>query len=189
MEPAIFPCLLLPRAKEQDISADWQLAVPEKQYSEQLPQLQDWQTLPELKHFSGMGVYEKTITLSEEDLKHPDIILKLGQVSVCARVYVNGQCAGDIIKYPYEISIGSFLKVGENNIRIEVVNLLINRYIDPNFNVPLYEDTVMEGWPYFSAAINVTRNRRLGNWREKDMIKEPLPSGISGGAWLQFMER
>ena len=136
-----------------------------------------------------MGVYEKTITLSAEDLKHPDIILKLGQVSVCARVYVNGQCAGDIIKYPYEISIGSFLKVGENNIRIEVVNLLINRYIDPNFNVPLYEDTVMEGWPYFSAAINVTRNRRLGNWREKDMIKEPLPSGISGGAWLQFMER
>ena len=72
---------------------------------------------------------------------------------------------------------------------LEVVNLLVNRYIDPEFKVPLYEDTVMEGWPYFSAAINVTRNRRLGNWREKDMIKEPLPSGISDGAWLLFKDQ
>ena len=154
-----------------------------------MPKLQNWQEIPELTYYCGDGVYEKQIEMTAGELENKEIWLQLEQVSVCARVYVNGQCAGDIIKYPYEISIGRFLKVGENNIRIEVVNLLINRYIDPNFNVPLYEDTVMEGWPYFSAAINVTRNRRLGNWREKDMIKEPLPSGISGGAWLQFMER
>ncbi len=181
--------LLIPISAEKDLSEDWHFTVPEKQYSAHLPQLQNWQDIAQLKHFSGTGVYEKTIVLSKEELKHPSIILKLGQVSVCARVYVNGQCAGDIIKYPYEISIGDFLKAGENTIRIEVVNLLVNRYIDPEFKVPLYEDTVMEGWPYFSAAINVTRNRRLGNWREKDMIKEPLPSGISDGAWLLFKDQ
>ena len=187
---AIFSdALLIPTLAEKDLSADWHFTVPEKQYSAHLPQLQNWQDIAQLKHFSGTGVYEKTIVLSEEELKHPSIILKLGQVSVCARVYVNGQCAGDIIKYPYEISIVDFLKAGENTIRIEVVNLLVNRYIDPAFKVPLYEDAVLEGWPYFSAAINVTRNRRLGNWREKDMIKEPLPSGISDGAWLLFKDQ
>lgn len=171
---------------EKDISKDWKFEVPAKDITLDMPELQEWQQIPELKYFSGTAFYEKTVEMSEEELKAQEIVLKIGEVSVCARVYVNDQLAGDIIKYPYEVEIGRFLQPGTNKIRIEVVNLLINHYLDPEFQVPLYEGVTSEGWPYFNEVVNRVREKRLGNWRELDMIKEVFPSGMAGEVLLKY---
>ena len=176
---------------QMDISRDWIFRVPEKNITIQMPVLQNWQEMEALKYYSGDGIYEKGIYIDPEEQKTLtglDVILRLDQVSVCARVFVNNRCAGDIVKYPFEISIGEFLVPGENQIRIEVTNLLINRWISPDFHLDLYEDKLTEGWPYFAAVPNDCRRRRIGNWRELSMAKEVFPSGLCGGARIEFIE-
>ena len=173
----------------RDISADWILRVPEKQFEVDMVQLQNWQELEELKYFSGTGIYEKTIEISLEELENEAIILKLSKMDVCARIFVNEQCAGDIIKYPYEIEIGSYLKEGSNHIRIEVANLLINRVLDPAYKTEMYEGTVIEEWPYFTKVVNDCRRKRISNWRERNMVKEPFSSGLAGQVLLQYKNR
>lgn len=172
---------------EKDISNDWSFEVPEKELKLELHTLTPWQENEELKYFSGTAFYEKTVEITAEELEQKEIVLQFEHVDVCARVFVNGVCAGDIIKYPYELEVGRFLKPGKNTIRVEVVNLLINRSLDPEFKVDLYEGTVNEGWPYFNTIVNSGRKARLGNWRELKMVKEPFASGLSGRAVLRLL--
>ena len=91
-------------------------------------------------------------------------------------------------EYPYEVEIGSFLKDGTNHIRVEVTNLLINKWIDPEYQTRMYEETVSDEWPYFSAGVNRNRQKRISNWREIDMIKELAPSGLCGKVTLLSKE-
>lgn len=171
---------------QKDISDNWSFSVKEKQFEKTMPKLQNWQEIPELTYYCGDGVYEKQIEMTAGELENKEIWLQLEQVSVCARVYVNGQCAGDMIKYPYEIEIGQLLHAGTNTLRVEVTNLLINHSLDPEFKVDLYEEQISEGWPYFTSIVNRNRDRRLGNWREKKMIQELFPSGLCGEAKLVY---
>ena len=61
-------------------------------------------------------------------------ILHLDKLYESARVIVNGKDAGIIWSIPFKLSIGNYLKKGENTIEIEVCNLMANRirYMDQN---------------------------------------------------------
>jgi hypothetical protein len=90
--------------------------------------LEDWSKNSDerIRYYSGTAVYTNTFILSAKDKK---ISLDLGQVSVMAKVKINGKYAGGVWTPPYRIDITSFVKKGENNIEIEVVNTWINRLI------------------------------------------------------------
>jgi hypothetical protein len=116
------------------VSGKWKLkftnggpALPKPQT---LTSLISWTTLSDenARSFSGSGEYSTTFRLSAKNAD--DFILNLGDVRESARVWVNGQDAGILWHVPFKVSIGQYLKKGNNTLRIEVVNLMANRIID-----------------------------------------------------------
>ena len=106
-------------------------------------------------------------------------MLNLEHLGETAEIYINGTFVETVIKHPYRTDITGLLKKGENKIEIIAVNLLINRMIDPEYPERL-EEKILPEWPYASGGLNECRKERLFNWREREMVKEPLPSGIWG---------
>ncbi len=173
-------------ADEKNISGDWKFAVEDKGFEQELGELIPWQKLDGLKYFSGTGVYKKSFTVSKEELECKKVCLSMGNMKDCAKVYVNGSLAGELIKYPYDIDITEYLKEGENDLTVEVTNVLINRMINPEMKTDYYEEDVIDEWPYFTNTLNTIRWKRLSNWREVDMIKEPVDAGIWGNVKIMF---
>lgn len=73
--------------------------------------------------FKGNGYYQKTLNISEEELKK-FIFLEIGAASLVSKVYVNGELAGESSCgfSMYRVFLTPFLKVGENTISITVDN-------------------------------------------------------------------
>ncbi|NIB43419.1 glycoside hydrolase [Pseudomaricurvus alkylphenolicus] len=83
-----------------------------------------------IKYFSGTATYRTKIHVESDWVhQHDSISLNLGSVGDIARVRVNGQSAGVAWKPPYKIDIAPHLRVGENDIVVEVTNLWVNRLI------------------------------------------------------------
>ncbi|TCC91759.1 glycoside hydrolase [Pedobacter frigiditerrae] len=97
---------------------------------QKLEKLISWTELPDekLKSFSGTGVYTTSFNLPAKNAK--EYVLSLNQVDESARVFINGQEVGILWSIPFEAKVGKFLKVGNNTIKIEVVNLMANRIRD-----------------------------------------------------------
>jgi len=93
----------------------------------ELNELQPWTETGDTNavHFSGSAVYSTTITLPE--IKENDYILELNGLHESARVIINGKEAGMVWSLPFVVSVGKFLKPGQNLIEIEVANLMANR--------------------------------------------------------------
>lgn len=166
-----------------DLSDGWVLEVPECNFGKEYDVLTSWEKEPELRYYSGPGRYHKTFSLTEEawqslqDSKR--VMLNLEHLGETAEIYINGTFVETVIKHPYRTDITGLLKKGENKIEIIAVNLLINRMIDPEYPERL-EEKILPEWPYASGGLNECRKERLFNWREREMVKEPLPSGIWG---------
>ncbi|WP_443938980.1 glycosyl hydrolase [Pedobacter sp. MW01-1-1] len=92
-----------------------------------LDQLRSWTDLkdPSLQSFSGTGVYTSTFNLTTKIAK--EYVLHLNQVNESAHVWINGQDVGILWSIPFQARVGKYLKVGQNSIKIEVVNLMANR--------------------------------------------------------------
>ena len=125
-----------------------------------ISQLTSWTTWNDtaLNNFSGTAVYSYTLVLKAKQAKR--YILDLGKVCESAKVFINGKEAGTAWSIPYQLEVGSFLKPGINQIKIEVANLMANRihYMDKN-NIPWrnyheinfvnirYKNFDASGWP------------------------------------------
>ena len=89
-----------------------------------------------VKYYSGTGTYIKTIKVSADWLGQGHFIdLDLGDVRELAEVFVNGQSAGVLWKPPFRTDITTLLKPGNNELKIEVMNLWINR-LSGDMNLP-----------------------------------------------------
>ncbi|MET3534965.1 glycosyl hydrolase [Chryseobacterium limigenitum] len=117
----------------------WQLSFkeggPKLPKSRNLKKLEPWTNFyddPATQSFSGTGVYITDLNVNKR--KSDDYLLKFDKLYESAKVIVNGQDAGIVWSIPFEISIGKYLKKGENTIQIEVCNLMANRirYMDQN---------------------------------------------------------
>lgn len=82
-----------------------------------------------IKYFSGTAVYTNSFNLSKKELSKRRIMLDLGRVGVLAQVYVNGIKLPLSWHAPYAVDITDAVKKGDNQLRIEVVNMWRNRII------------------------------------------------------------
>ena len=92
---------------------------------------------PAIRFYSGKLVYRTKFTVSSSLVaSRSSLSLDLGDVSVTAKVKVNGKDAGGVCFAPYRLDIAPFVKAGENDLEIEVCNLWVNRLVgddgDPN---------------------------------------------------------
>ena len=99
----------------------------------QLTELQTWERLDDAnaRVTMGTGVYTTHLKLTKKDLRGVNgWMIDLGDVRESARVYINGQLTGCAWSVPFVLDCGQALKVGDNEIRIEVTNLPANRIAD-----------------------------------------------------------
>ena len=97
-----------------------------------LDHLQTWESLDDdsAKVTMGTGVYTTRFKLSKKDDPKGAWMIDLGDVRESARVYINGQFIGCAWSVPFVLDCQQALKVGINELRIEVTNLPANRIAD-----------------------------------------------------------
>jgi len=98
--------------------------------------LQDWTTSPNdsIRYYSGTARY--TIDFATPEMnEHETLLIDLGNLTAMAKVKINGTYAGGLWTYPYRLNITDFVKQGNNELEIEVVNNWMNRLIG-DLNLP-----------------------------------------------------
>ncbi len=92
--------------------------------------LGDW-TEAGLPTYSGIGVYEQTVHLTEDEVAQQPV-LDLGEVYVAAEVLVNGEPVGTRIAAPFTYDLSEAVEPGENTITVRVANTLAPQYEIPD---------------------------------------------------------
>ena len=155
------------------LSGPWALSfieeVPKVGKTFKLDKLQTWESLDDdsAKITMGTGVYTTKFRLTKKDDPKGAWTIDLGDVRESARVYINGQFIGCAWSVPFVLDCQQALKVGENEIRIEVTNLPANRIADLD----------RKGIPWRKMEeINVVdinyKKTTYDQW-------EPMPSGLN----------
>jgi len=92
--------------------------------------LMDWTTSTNdsIKYYSGTAIYSNHFQIKKVP-NQQKVIIRLGAVTAMAKIYINGIYAGGLWTAPYELDITGFVKKGNNELKIEVVNNWMNRLI------------------------------------------------------------
>ena len=92
-------------------------------------ELDDWSKRPEdsIRYYSGTAVYRNTFSIAARTAEM--LYLHLGVVKNVAQVRINGHDAGIVWTAPWRVDIGGLVRIGKNDLEIEVVNLWPNRLI------------------------------------------------------------
>ena len=109
--------------------------------------LRSWTDSDQTRHFSGVATYENTVEISDSFIRSGTaVLLDFGEgqaleavamrngmrawydppIREAANIFVNDKKAGSLWCPPYRVDISSLLKVGRNNIRIQVANTALN---------------------------------------------------------------
>jgi len=98
--------------------------------------LQDWTTSrnDSVKYYSGAATYSIAFT-APENPENKTIEIDLGSLTAMAKVKINGNYAGGVWTPPYKLDITQWVKPGQNELEIEVVNNWMNRLIG-DLNLP-----------------------------------------------------
>ena len=111
--------------------AQWSLNVEGRLRARRLDKPCSWTEIPEIKGFSGPGIYRATFHLPKEWVARGiGLELDLGDVREVATVRVNGKLAGRLWTPPNALDITRLVRKGSNSLRVEVSNLLINKVLD-----------------------------------------------------------
>lgn len=108
--------------REQDISKNWSVS---KVRAIEYPHFDDARDVEELTYisdeypsFSGIIRYEKSVRFDHKPL---ECVFCAEHVYEVMRIFINGKEAGFRLFPPYQVSIGDYLKEGENQIVVEAV--------------------------------------------------------------------
>jgi len=177
-----------------NLSKDWIIRFPEGKGTPlqfKLDSLVSLHTLKEfgVKYFSGTASWQRTFTLTLNDLVGNRLILDLGQVAIMAEVYVNGKSAGMCWKPPFRMDLTNLLKPGENQLDIRVTNLWVNRLIGDEF---LPAEIEYNAWgeiktlPDWYATNQPKTGERITfvNWKQYDQHGPMVESGLVGPVTL-----
>jgi hypothetical protein len=89
-------------------------------FEKSFPQLIDWTTIDDLKHFAGTATYRIRLHLPRE--LRGDVFLDLGKVCDVASVTVNGKPAGTVFEAPFRVEVTGLLRGGDNEVVVKVAN-------------------------------------------------------------------
>ena len=118
------------------VNGPWTLSfineAPEVDKTYKLEKLQTWETLDAQTAVTmGTGIYTTHLILKKSDFADAKAWkINLGDVRESARVYINGILIGCVWSVPFELDLKDALRIGDNEIRIEVTNLPANRISD-----------------------------------------------------------
>jgi hypothetical protein len=114
-------CFSVPLDASWKISFPVDSGAPARYEPDQLKSLSLYNDL-NIRHFSGICIYETTFYLTESDfISDRKFLVDLGRVMVSARIFLNGMDAGLAWKFPFVADITSGAKKGENLLKVEVV--------------------------------------------------------------------
>jgi hypothetical protein len=180
-----------PLPKPLDITGPWELTFQPGRGAPDhitIPKLISWPDHPDfgVKYFSGMATYHISFNVPVGNLEK-DIrwVLDLGRVEVMARVVMNGTFTPTLWKPPFLCDVTDYLKPGENQLEVTVVNLWPNRLIGDE---QLPEDCdyasfgVIKSWPAWLLNNTPRSSGRVAfatwkHWHKDDPL---LPSGLLG---------
>ena len=144
---------LIVKGETVEIKGPWTLNFPEKwgaPEQAQLSELISWtdNSDPGIKYFSGTASYHNKIHISKKgyNTKFP-IYLDLNEVFDVAEVFINGTSAGILWTKPFILDIRDFVKVGVNDLRIEITNMWVNR-LTGDMELPLKERFTKTNQPF-----------------------------------------
>ncbi|MBN1387566.1 MAG: hypothetical protein JW965_03920 [Bacteroidales bacterium] len=81
-----------------------------------------------VKYFSGTATYHKTLNINKEQYgEDGKVSIDLGNIRDVAEVFINGKRAGVLWKRPFTLDITDLVRNGENQLKIEIVNMWVNR--------------------------------------------------------------
>jgi hypothetical protein len=114
------------------VSGPWKVSFDEKwggPESVVFQHLDDWAKRPEpsIRFYSGTATYRNSFKFPRGSSKR--VYIQLGEVKNLAQVRINGRDAGIVWTAPWRVDIGRFVRTGDNELEIEVVNLWPNRLI------------------------------------------------------------
>ncbi len=175
-----------------DLNGQWTVRFGKEAAPVVMDKLASWTEIAATKGFSGVAIYEKTVTIGPAFLKEGLLVtLDLGPAvapqesgpsgrgdsqhfatallcPVCeaAVVYLNDRRIGSVWMPPYALDVTGQLKPGENTLRIEVANLAVNHM-------------VAHGYPTYDLA---GLRKQFGNRFDPQDLNQlrPLPSGLLG---------
>jgi hypothetical protein len=157
---------LEPRAV-QELQGDWLVTLDPAdaapQSSRVFHELVDWSSHPDaaVRYCSGIATYRKTFDWTKPDWESRRVWLDLGRVENLAAVTLNGVDCGTAWTPPFRVEITDVLRVGKNELEIQVANTWHNRLV------------LEAGRPEGEQTTWMNAPNRLGG-------KPLLPSGLLG---------
>ena len=172
---------------ELDLSQSWKLAFDGLGLSTDMDHLSSWSEDTRTKFYSGLATYRRRFDLPHENLRNgAEFLLDFGEgtkeslpsppgehnmkaylegpIREAAQIYVNGKLAGVVWRPPFRLDVTSYLRDGENDLRIVVGNTAINS---------------MAGQPLPDYRLLWDRYGQLFSPQDMENL-HPLPSGILG---------
>lgn len=129
-----------------------------------------------VKYFSGTATYRAQFTLQADFISEDKrIYLDLGRVENIAEVKVNGKDLGIMWKPPYLLDITDVVKVGDNDLEVQVTNVWVNRLIGDE-QLPAEYD-YGGGMGFMGGAI-----KELPEWYKKGLPK-PIGKRVTFTTW------
>jgi alpha-L-rhamnosidase len=154
------------------LSSPWHLRFEDEALgSMNLERLVSWTSIPKARFFSGVASYETQFPVSSAHREF-GVLLDLGGVRETASVKVNGEDAGTAWMRPFTLDITRLVRTGDNQLRIDVTNLLINR--------------VLGQGPIDYSKVIARYGDRFPAGDEWELVREPFPSGLLGPVRLVF---
>lgn len=125
-------------ASTTDISKNWKLTFtqgqPKLPLTQSMDQIKPWTNNGDsiANDFSGQVTYSSEFDFKKSEGKN--YLLTIDKVYESAKIWINGEYAGNSWSIPYQLDITEQLVNGQNTIKIEVANLMANsiRYLDRN---------------------------------------------------------
>jgi hypothetical protein len=136
--------------------------------------LRSWSDVEEegVKYYSGKATYTRDFSVKEEALsKNTEAFVIFDDIQEMARVFVNGNDCGIVWTPPYKANITSWLKPGNNTLKVEVINTWNNRIVGDLKNPDKKQ---------------YTKTNAKNKFRENTPL---LKSGLMGKAEIVFLNK
>ena len=115
----------------EEISGPWEVSFPEKWGAPPkatFAKLISWTDSEDkgIKYFSGTATYQNKFTIDNKAIGGK-IFIDLGEIRDVAEIFINGKSAGILWQKPFKADISSLVIAGINDLKVEVVNMWVNR--------------------------------------------------------------